>query len=65
MVSQLKKYEDYSDFKINDFSFVYFLINEKDSKGIDTLLEKVSYKKELLNDENNPMVITPLCYAFL
>lgn len=65
LAEEFKKIEHYNQFKINDFSFLYFLINEKDNKAIDTLLDKVSYKKEILDDENNPMNITPICYAFL
>jgi hypothetical protein len=65
MAALLKNQEHYTNFKINDFSFIFFLINEKDNTAISTLLEKIQYKDDLLNDENNPMAMTPICYAFL
>lgn len=65
MAELLKDPQHYRNIKISDFPFLFFLINEKDKDAISVLMDKISYKPELLNDDSNPMSITPICYAFL
>lgn len=65
MAELLRRSEHYKSMKFSDFPFIFFLINEKDKLAISTLLDKINYKAELLNDDVNPMSISPVCYAFL
>lgn len=50
MADVLKTPQSYQSIKISDFSFIFFLINEKDREAISTLLNKLPYKSEILND---------------
>ena len=65
MFKLIKTHVEYDALKINDFPFLYFLINEGDLEAIKTIMQKASYKEDILNDDNNPMGITPIAYAFL
>lgn len=65
MASLLKVHENYASFKIDEFPFIFFLINEKDYDAISALLTQASYRELIMNDEKNPMGITPICYAFM
>lgn len=60
-----KTYADYNSLKFNEFPFVYFLINEGDLDGTKAVLDKAGFKDQILQDDNNPMSITPIAYAFL
>ena len=65
MADLLKNQQYYKSIKISDFPFLFFLINQKDREAIATFLNKIPYKAEIIHDEENPMSMSPICYAFL
>jgi hypothetical protein len=44
LAGMFNKLDDYSSFKINEYSLIHFMINEKDKEAVDIFLSKIPYK---------------------
>jgi hypothetical protein len=41
------------------------LISQNDVEGVTNFLERVRFREQVMEDDDNPMMITPIGYAFL
>ncbi|EGR31618.1 hypothetical protein IMG5_106000 [Ichthyophthirius multifiliis] len=65
IASNLKTFSQYNNIKINEYSFIFFLISEQNKSAIDKILQKTYYKANILSDYNNNSQITPLSFSIL
>lgn len=65
IIKNLNNFKKYESVNIKDFSLIFFLISEENSKFIDQFLTKINYKDKVLTDIANPNFLSPLNFSLL